>query len=198
MIYGGFNILKDAVRKNYIAIRNRLLKQEVIDISEALAERLKQIEYINNAKSIMCYVSFGNEVHTHELIKMWLSEGKQVSVPCVANNTKEVKGMYAVKINSFDELEAAGKYGILEPPLLECNIITPALLDAVIVPGSAFDINKNRMGYGAGYYDRFLSNVSHKCYKIGICYDFQVLDKIPYEEYDVPLDLLITEKRIII
>lgn len=197
MAYGGYNILKDEVRKNYIAIRNRLKKHEVLDITEVIAESLKQLEYINNAKNIMCYVSFGNEVHTHELIKTWLSEGKQVSVPCIANNIKEAKWMYAVKINSFDELKVTGKYGILEPPLRDSNIIIPALLDAVIVPGSAFDINKNRMGYGAGYYDRFLSNVSNKCYKIGICYDFQVLDKIPHEEFDVPLDLLVTEKRIV-
>ncbi len=197
MTHGGYNILKDEVRRNYIAIRNRLQKHEVTDISKVIAERLKQLEIIKSAKSIMCFVSFGNEVHTHELIKMWLSEGKQVSVPSVANSTKEARGMYAVKVNSFDELKEAGKYGILEPPLLDCNIITPALLDAVIVPGSAFDINKNRMGYGAGYYDGFLSNVSPECYKIGICYEFQVLDKIPYEEYDVPLDLLVTEKRII-
>ncbi|WP_280513974.1 5-formyltetrahydrofolate cyclo-ligase [Ruminiclostridium herbifermentans] len=189
--------MKDEVRKNYIAIRKRLQKHEVIEMSEAVADRLKQLEIIKSAKSIMCFVSFGNEVNTHELIKMWLSEGKQVSVPSVVNSTKEARGMYAVKINSFDELKEAGKYGILEPPLLDCNIITPALLDVVIVPGSAFDVNKNRMGYGAGYYDRFLSNVSQECCKIGICYDFQVLDKIPYEEYDVPLDLLVTEKRVI-
>ena len=197
MTHGGYNILKDEVRKKCIAIRNRLQKHEVTDISKVIAERLKQLEIIKSAKSIMCFVSFGKEVHTHELIKMWLSEGKQISVPSVASSTKEARGMYAVKINSFDELESTGKYGILEPPLLDCNIITPAQLDAVIVPGSAFDINKNRMGYGAGYYDRFLSDLSHECYKIGICYDFQVLDKIPYEEYDVPLDLLVTEKRVI-
>ncbi len=194
---GVFQILKNEVRKKYIAIRNRLKKHEVIDLSEALVQRLNNLEQIISAKSIMCYVSFGNEVHTHILIKKWLSEGKQVSVPCVANSTKEAKCMYAVKINSFDELKVTGKYGILEPPLRDSNIITPAMLDAVIVPGSAFDINKNRMGYGAGYYDRFLSKVSNKCYKIGICYDFQVLDDIPCEEYDVPLDLLVTEKRIV-
>lgn len=144
----------------------------------------------------MCYVSFGNEVYTHQLIKKWMGEGKQVSVPCIVNNIKEQRNMHAIKINSFDELKT-NKYGILEPTLMDCNIVYPEMLDVVIVPGIAFDIYKNRMGFGAGYYDRFLSNVSGECKKIGICFDFQVLDKIPYEEHDVPLDMLVTENRII-
>lgn len=194
---GVFKIHKEDIRKQSITIRNKMDINEVFTKSECIAERLNQLEHINSARSIMCYVSFGNEVYTHDLIKKWICDGKQVSVPCVVNNVKESKYMHAVKINSFDELKVAGKYGILEPPLLDCNIINPKMLDVVIVPGCAFDINKNRMGFGAGYYDRFLSNVSSECKKIGICFDFQILDKIPFEEHDVPLDLVVTEKRII-
>jgi len=167
--------------------------------SEAIAKNLSCLDCVNEAKSIMCYVSFGNEAYTHLLIKKWICDGKQISVPCVANAGRDSRSMYAVRINAFNELSARGKYGIFEPPLLECNIIDPAKLDIIIVPGSAFDINKNRMGYGAGFYDMFFSNVSAgRCKKIGICFDFQVLDSIPYEEHDIPLDLLVTDKRIII
>lgn len=195
---GVFKIEKDQVRKQYLAIRNKLGKNEVIDLSERICKKLCQLDIILNANNIMCYVSFGNEVHTHELIKKWLTEGKQVSVPCVVNDEKHANCMHAVKINSFDELKVSGKYGILEPPLLDCNILNPDMIDVVIVPGCAFDINKNRMGFGAGYYDRYMGNVSSNCKKVGICFDFQVIDKIPVDEYDVPLDMLVTEKRIII
>lgn len=106
--------------------------------------------------------------------------------------------MCAMNISNFDELTISSNYGILEPPFVEGNTIEPNRFDVIIVPGSAFDINKNRMGYGAGFYDRFLRRTSIECCKIGICFDFQVSEKIPFDEYDVPLDLLVTEKRIII
>lgn len=193
----GVNISKDNIRKQYIAFRNKLEKNDILTKSENIAQRLSQLEYVERAKRIMCYVSFGNEVDTHALIKFWISEGKQVCVPRVVNDSKENRYMHAVQISSFDELKSCGSYGILEPPLLKENIISPDLFDVIIVPGSVFDINKNRIGFGAGYYDRFLSKTSTQCHKIGICFDFQVLNKVPYDKYDVPLDLLVTEKRII-
>jgi 5-formyltetrahydrofolate cyclo-ligase len=194
---GVVKINKESVRKKSIALRNNLEKNDVLLRSKYIAQSLNQIKYVINAKTIMCYVSFGNEVDTHSLIKQWICEGKQVSVPCIANGTRNPGFMHAIEIANFNELTPCGKYGILEPPLLQGNIIDPNIFDVIIVPGSAFDINKNRMGYGAGFYDRYLSKVSRECQKIGIGFDFQVLEEIPYEEYDVPLDLVVTEKRII-
>ena len=173
-------------------------KNHVLTMSENIAQRLNQLEYVTSAQSIMCFVSFGNEVNTHALIKKWIYDGKQVCVPCVVNASREDRYMHAVEITNFDELTACGSYGILEPPLCKCNIIAPEMFDVIIVPGSVFDINKNRMGYGAGFYDRFLSKVSSECHKVGICFDFEVLEKIPYDEHDVPLDILVTDKRIIV
>lgn len=185
---------KKSIRKKYIAIRNNFPQNELLGFSESISEKLNQLEFIRNSKNIMCFVSFGSEVETHSLIKNWLIEGKNISVPAMSND----KGvMHAVKISGFHELKACGKYGILEPTVLEDNIMSPENFDVIIVPGSAFDIRKNRMGYGAGFYDRFLSQTGPLCRKIGICFDFQVADEIPHEEHDVPLDLLITEKRII-
>jgi len=195
---GVININKKTLRKQYLTIRNILSENEVLSKSQSIAVRLNQLEYVARAKSIMCYVSFGNEVDTHVMIKKWISEGKQVSVPCLVKTSREDRYMHAVRISHFNELKACGSYEILEPPLCKCNIIEPDMFDVIIVPGSVFDINKNRMGYGAGFYDSFLVKTSRECHKIGICFDFQILDSIPYDEYDVPLDLLVTEKRIII
>lgn len=191
-------ISKKCIRKQYIDIRNRLDTNDIIYGSEVIGKSLNQLEYVSKAENIMCYVSFGNEVVTHSLIKNWIYQGKQVCVPCVVNVSKENRYMYAVKITDFKELSVCGNFGILEPPLKKANIVTPDMFDVIIVPGSVFDINKNRMGYGAGYYDKFLKDTKKECHKIGICYDFQVIENIPYDEFDVPLDLIVTEKRIII
>lgn len=188
------SIDKKSIRKKYIDIRNSCPKSELLVFSESISEKLNQLEFVVNAKNIMCFVSFGSEVETHSLIKNWLKVGKNVAVPAIGNDRGV---MHAVRISGFNELKACGKYGILEPTVLEDNIMSPGDFDVIIVPGSVFDIRKNRMGYGAGFYDRFLSHTGPLCRKIGICFDFQVADEIPHEEHDVPLDLLITEKRII-
>ncbi len=162
-----------------------------------IVNKLNQLPYIREAKNIMCFVSFGSEVDTHVLIKNWLSQGKQLSVPCIERAAAENKLMHAVRISDFKDLSGCGSFGILEPELNRKNIVKPNELEAIIVPGSVFDINRNRIGYGGGFYDRFLAEISPDCMKIGVCYDFQVLEKIPHEEYDIPLDLLVTEKRVI-
>ena len=95
-------------------------------------------------------------------------------------------------INSMDDMKK-GAYGILEPKTVrkadENNI------DVILVPGLAFDRNGGRMGFGKGYYDRLLE--SSKAVKIGLCYDFQILEKIPTESHDVPMNFVITEKEIL-
>lgn len=187
--------LKDDMRKKCISARNNVNFDDLLANSKSITKKLDELEYVRQAKTLMCYVSFGSEVYTHDVINKWLLNGKQVCVPHVVKNIDK-RSMEAVSISSFKELKP-GTFGVLEPPLVESNIVLPDSIDIVIVPGCAFDLNKNRMGYGAGYYDRFLKHTSGKCLKIGIAFDFQVMEEIPCDEYDVPLDILITEKRII-
>ncbi len=145
----------------------------------------------------MCFVSFGSEVFTHDLIKNWIELGKKVSVPCIEKLSDGKKLMHAVRLCNFSELRQKGSFGILEPELDLNNIVPPEKLDLVIVPGSAFDISKNRMGYGGGFYDSFLTGTLTECKKIAVCFDFQILDEIPHADWDIPVDMIVTEKRII-
>ena len=85
----------------------------------------------------------------------------------------------------------------MEPATGQNNTVSPDLIDVVIVPGCAFDLHRNRMGYGAGYYDRFLKLISDNCLKVGVAFDFQVMDEIPCDELDIPMDIIITEDKII-
>lgn len=145
----------------------------------------------------MCFVSFGSEVFTHDLIKNWIRLGKKVSVPYIEKLSNGKRLMHAVRLGDFSDLRKNGSFGILEPEFHMDNIVRPEKLDLVIVPGSAFDLNKNRMGYGGGFYDSFLPGTLPDCKKIAVCFDFQVLDSIPHEDCDIPVDLIVTEKRII-
>ena len=108
--------------------------------------------------------------------------------------------MDAVNIISFDKL-IRNAYGILEPSNEELSI-DPNELDLIVVPGVAFDNNKGRMGYGAGYYDRYFSKIREKYYKrinkVALAYDFQIIDHVPMDKNDVPVDSIITTSKIIL
>ena len=190
-------INKVHIRKQVLDLRNSIDKNSLDSFSQAIEEKLGQLGEVKNAQRIMCFVSFGSEVHTHQLIKRWISEAKSVSVPCLQKLPDGNKTMHAVHINDFSALRARGSFGILEPELEYSTIIPPEELDLIIVPGTAFDIKGNRMGYGGGFYDRFLKQTKDDCIKIGICFDFQIFDSIPYQDYDIPVDLIVTEKRMI-
>ena len=100
--------------------------------------------------------------------------------------------MDAVIIHSLDNL-SKDKYGILEPDE-DINPIEVDAIDLVILPGLAFDNKGGRLGYGGGYYDKYLSNISDNAVKVALCYDFQVIDTVPMEEHDICTDLLITDR----
>ncbi len=185
---------KNEMRKKYISFRDSMSSDSLLEKSSILAQRLNELDCVKNAETLMCYVSFGSEVYTHDIINNWLSQGKQVCVPRVVKT--KGKSLEAVKISSLQELEP-GTYGVLEPATGQNNIVSPDLIDVVIVPGCAFDLHRNRMGYGAGYYDRFLKLISDNCLKVGVAFDFQVMDEIPCDELDIPMDIIITEDKII-
>lgn len=136
----------------------------------------------------MFFVSFGSEVHTHDMIKEAL-KSKTVIVPKVVHHEIEPS-----VIIDFDNLVPSGKFKIPEP--IEAMKIAYKNIDLILVPGIAFDKEGHRIGYGFGYYDRFLRRVP-KAIKIGLAFDLQIVDKIPREMHDVPVDLIVTEERVI-
>ncbi|HOB19839.1 MAG TPA: 5-formyltetrahydrofolate cyclo-ligase [Candidatus Atribacteria bacterium] len=140
----------------------------------------------------MVYASIGSEVRTLDLISRALLDNKILTVPLCMTSTRDLK---PCRITGLDDL-AAGTFGIPEP-VMSCEEVDVNELDIVIVPGVAFDTRLNRLGHGAGYYDRFLARLSINTLKIGLAYDFQVVDSLPVESHDISLDMLITDKRII-
>lgn len=179
-------------------IRKRILKlREELDVNnKEIADNLIKstllgTSYYKSAKKIFIYVSYKNEVDTKEIIKKAISDGKEIYIP---RTEIETKHMEAIKITSLDNL-LENKYGILEPRLEE-KFIDPNELDLIIVPGVGFDKYGGRIGYGAGYYDRYFKRIRNRnMKKIALAYDFQIIDKVPMDEYDEKMDGLITEKE---
>ena len=157
--------------------------------SDEIRQRLLGVECVKQAQTICTFISAFKEPDTVEIIKELWEQDKKIVVPITDIESSTLSLSY---INSMDDMKK-GAYGILEPKTVrkadENNI------DVILVPGLAFDSNGGRMGFGKGYYDRLLE--SSKAVKIGLCYDFQILEKIPTESHDVPMNFVITEKEIL-
>lgn len=170
--------MKNDFRKKALEIRRGL---EKID----LTEKIKELSEYKRAKTIFIYISFGSEIETTKLLEDALKE-KIVLVPyCVDTNGN----MIACRINSLQELKP-GKFGILEP---ENPVEYKGVIDFSVIPGVAFSKEGYRIGYGKGYYDRFLSKT--ETFSLGICHHELLFDEIPFDKTDVKLDMIITDKE---
>lgn len=184
-----------SMRENILACRNDLSLAKQREFSDKIERKLLLQDVVLKCHVIFVYVSFRSEVQTHTLIQKLLQQGKQVVVPVtVAANKK----LIPVIIHNFNELNP-GYCSILEPrpEIRATQQIFGADIDLVLLPGSVFDIRGGRMGYGGGYYDRFLANEAPQSLRIGLAYDLQVVDKIDLQAHDELVDLIVTEKRII-
>lgn len=183
---------KKDIRSQMLNMRNLLVQSEVEQRSSCIIEKLLAMEYYRDSSVIMTYVSIRNEVRTLDLIASALRDDKTLAVPLCITDTKDLK---PCRITGLDDL-VEGIFGIPEP-VGSCEVVDIDKLDIVIVPGVAFDRKLNRLGHGAGYYDRFLARLGAKTLKIGLAFDFQLVDSLPVESHDIPLDILITETKTI-
>ena len=179
--------MKNQLKQSILEKRNSLPKEEILEKSRQIQKNLFNLDSYRKSKTIMFFVSFNSEVHTHEMIKAVFKD-KTVVIPKVEHHEIEPS-----VIIDFDNL-MAGQFGILEP--IEAMKIAYKNIDLVLVPGIVFDKEGHRIGYGFGYYDKFLRKVP-KALKIGLCFDFQLVDKVPREEHDVPVDLIVTENGVV-
>lgn len=177
---------KDEIRK-YIRFQKSLLDEEKrISHSLKIFHFLEQLPSFNLSKNILSYYSLPDEVFTKAFLENWYIE-KNIFLPKIIDDEIRI-----VKYSNTDSLNV-GKYNILEPN----NDIYYSLenMDLAIIPAVAIDKGGNRIGRGKGYYDRLLT--SSKVTKIGIVYNFQIVDNIEWNKYDVPLDYAITENGIL-
>jgi 5-formyltetrahydrofolate cyclo-ligase len=183
---------KADIRQFMLAKRNAISKKQIKSKSSAIAKKLFSMPEFKRAKTIFTYISFGSEVDTKEIIKKSLSLGKTVAVP-VADFKK--KNLTAARFSSFSRLKKS-RFGVPEPDLKKSMKIAASQIDLVIVPGVAFDVQCNRIGYGKGFYDTFLAKNPH-IKNVGLAFGLQVLKKIPATKKDRKVMKVVTEKRIV-
>lgn len=187
---------KKALRKEILTKRKNLDTAEKENIDEKILDRFFESKYYKEAKKVFIYISYDSEIDTIKIIDKAFKDGKKIYVP---RTEFESRVMDAVEITSFDNL-IKSSYGILEPSI-NTPYINPNELDLIVVPGVAFDRKGGRMGYGAGFYDRYFKKINkdniERITKLALAYDFQVLEEVPMSAQDVPVDYIITEKEFI-
>lgn len=148
------------------------------------------------AETIFIYVDFRSEVQTRSLIQKMQAMGKKVVVPVTLLQEKD---LLPVQINNIETDLAPGYASILEPveAIRQTQYVSPEGIDIIFLPGSVFDEGGGRMGYGGGFYDRFVSRKAPRAKRIGLCYELQMVRQAPLQEHDEGMDMIVTEQRII-
>ena len=167
--------------------RAALEQAEVDGASAEICKKILLLQEVMQADTVGIYISIKNEVMAELLLDSLLAFGKKVFVPVL-----EGEEMKFALLNSLEGL-ATGKHGVPEP---EKKVFAKGgEINVFIVPGAAFDVKGYRLGWGKGNYDRFLSK--QNAVKIGVAYDFQIVDSLPAEKHDVKMDFVVTEKQIL-
>lgn len=184
-------------KENNVVSEKELIREKIRKKKQQLSDKDKEIEAANvfekiealpefiNAHNIMIYWSMPDELPTHDFIIRW-SKKKTMLLPVVKGEDMLIK-----PFSTKEELKQ-GSLGIWEPDTQKEYLNS---IDLVIVPGVAFDRNKSRLGRGKGYYDRYFIN--KRIVKIGVCFDFQLLESIPVDSFDIKMDKVITSSILI-
>ena len=182
--------MKEKLRKEVKEKRRKHSKEENRKKSKEIKEKLFNLKEFKEAETILFYISYDGEVFTHDMILESFYK-KNIIIPI---SNPHNYSLTLSHLKSWEEL-GIGSYGILEPRIEKIRKTNVEDLELIIVPGIAFDKNGNRLGHGKGYYDRILGKTNAT--KIGLAFEFQIVGKIPTNENDKPVDIIITEERVI-
>ena len=182
---------KNLIRKTVLCQRRALSAPEKSQAESVMLESLFNWEVFKNAGVIHIFISKSDEPDTRPIIEHCWSSGKKIAVPVVLPDTFD---LFHSEFKSFDDL-VFGMHKTQEPsPKLRIKI-NPESFDLVIVPGVAFDRKGGRLGHGKGYYDRFLEITS--AFRLGLAFDCQLLENVPTELHDVPMNAILSESGIV-
>lgn len=183
---------KEKLRRQMLHKRDALTPAEIQRKSLQVISNVLSLSEFQTAKIVACYVNKGSEAETKPIIRNILSSSKKVLVPTVTGE----RDLVFSELRSLEEL-VLGTFGILEP---QPDLTRPRSLETVdlaFIPGIVWDSEGYRVGWGKGYFDAVLEKLPSWATSIGLSYDQQVVDRVPREEFDLPVDLVVTETRVI-
>ena len=174
---------KQELRAHIRALKRQMTETEITEKSNALCARFLATDAYCNAKTLYGYLSYNQEVRTMPILEQALRDGKQVALPkCYGPEMRFIR---------TEDLTAIGKSAGNVPEPLADGPVADDETALVLMPGLAFDREGHRMGYGGGYYDKFLAaEPNHPT--VALCFDFQIVEQIPTEEFDIPVDLVLS------
>jgi len=186
--------LRKRIRQKVLSQRNKLSFENQEKKSKTISEKILSLDQVVTSEVIFCYVSYKSEVNTKKIIARLIELGKTVAVPLTLEKEKK---LLAVCITDIDKDLTPGYCAIPEPKkeLLAKHCINPAKIDTIIIPGSVFDLGCGRMGYGGGFYDRFIAYQSPEALRIGVCFETQIVEELKLEAHDKRMDIIVSEKR---
>jgi 5-formyltetrahydrofolate cyclo-ligase len=183
------NAKKRIIREKVFDRLNMQKEVERLKKSRVIQRKLFALQEFKKAKNIMFFASFDKEVETFRMMRQAMKLDKQVVLPLVLKNKKQI---VPSKIRNLEKELDIGPYGIKQPKLKKSRVVSLDKIDLVTVPGVAFDRKGNRLGRGAGYYDRFLKKIPKDTPTIGLAFRFQILKTLPYiKDKDIPVDKVI-------
>lgn len=188
----GNMISKQQLRRESLARRDSQTGREIAEKSARIAERLRALREYEAAGTILFYASFRSEVATSGMIRGALDDGRAVCLPRVDGGALVI---YRVKHPETDL--APGLWDIPEPVRERCEETAPGEIDLAVVPGAAYDRTGNRLGFGGGYYDRFLPRLRAGVARVAVAFGLQVVGEVPAGEHDQKVDIIVTEGEII-
>jgi 5-formyltetrahydrofolate cyclo-ligase len=174
-------------------MRNKLDPKSALVCSATILASVKKLSLYEQANTIMIYLSYGSEVISDFIVKSAIGEGKNVVVPVMKNPGNLC--MQAVKIIRLEDASQL-VHGIRQPGVNLDEVVSKDSIDLALIPGLAFDLSCYRLGYGKGYYDRWLKGVPLSK-TVGLAYDFQITGKLPIGKHDLQIGTVISEQRII-
>lgn len=186
---------KHSIRKRILALRNAMEPEECAEKSQMISNRVLALPCVQHSGYVLCYAAYKSEVMTEGLIGELLNMGKQVYLPRVSG--EEMDFYHVTDLAQLSE----GYKGIPEPSQDCMDIFTKEIWDAhkeqvvMLLPGAAFSSAGARIGYGKGYYDRYLSRIPCAD-RIALCYELQIVEQIPAAEYDIPVTAVVTEEKV--
>ncbi|HBP63972.1 MAG TPA: 5-formyltetrahydrofolate cyclo-ligase [Desulfosporosinus sp.] len=183
--------IKAEVRQACLCQRTSLGEQERKRKSLIIQQKLMDLSEFQLAKTVMLFLNFREEVETTALAEAMIAGEKRLILPrCAPHGI-----LLPIEVRDLNQDIEPGAYGIREPKLT-LGVVEPSEIDLIIVPGSGFDLQGNRLGYGGGYYDRFFMLLNPLIPKIALGFECQIIPEVPVDQHDAKMTMLITEKGV--